>query len=557
MKTFSILGIILIIAQLALAQPANRMSKEDAARFAQQKFREIAQLWQEQKIAEGVAILETLYAIPAMREFEQGWTGILYNLACGYSRLGNKEKALDFLSRAVESGFTNLRQIANDPDLANIRNESRFRVLLAKLKADQQLWDGRFFNTPFRENLSEEEKLAGLARVWSEVKYNFVYFNRVPSLNWDSLYLAYLPRIKQSKSTREYYRLLEQMCARLKDGHTGINLPPQLFTEQYARPAVQTARIEGRVIIVKLLNDELFRQGIQPGMEIVSIDGLPVQEYVEQYVAPYVNASTPQGWEVGCYDFYLLCGSKDQPVVLELRDSSGKTLRTTLPRNFYRLRSFTRALEFRKLRGNIAYVALNSFAQNKVAEQFDSLFSEIKHSAGLIIDLRNNTGGNSSVGYTILGYLTDKPFTYLRWKTRTYNPYYRASGRKQEWTEEPPGEWPANGVKWYSGPVALLIGPRTGSAAEDFCVAFDYMQRGTMFGEPTAGSTGQPLVYSLPGGGSGTVCTIRNYYPDGREFVGIGIQPDIRVHQTIEDVRTRRDPVLETAMRTLEGNRRE
>ncbi len=49
------------------------------------------------------------------------------------------------------------------------------------------------------------------------------------------------------------------------------------------------------------------------------------------------------------------------------------------------------------------------------------------------------------------------------------------------------------------------------------------------FGEPTFGSTGQPMLFSLPGGGSTRGCTKKDTYPDGKEFIDYGIQPDIEI----------------------------
>jgi C-terminal processing protease CtpA/Prc len=99
--------------------------------------------------------------------------------------------------------------------------------------------------------------------------------------------------------------------------------------------------------------------------------------------------------------------------------------------------------------------------------------------------------------------------------------------------------------------VVVLTSAQTGSAAEDFCVAFDLMKRGAIIGEPTSGSTGQPLHFALPGGGHGRVCTVRCTYPDGKEFVGVGVEPDIKAYPTIKDIRTGRDTVLETAVHYL------
>jgi len=42
------------------------------------------------------------------------------------------------------------------------------------------------WKTSDRAGLTEDEKVAGLSKLWSEVKYNFGYFDRVPDLDWDN-----------------------------------------------------------------------------------------------------------------------------------------------------------------------------------------------------------------------------------------------------------------------------------------------------------------------------------------------------------------------------------
>ncbi len=99
-----------------------------------------------------------------------------------------------------------------------------------KNKSPEVFWNKKAFwnspaqSTPYSENISDDEKIAGLSEFWSEVKYNFANLDLVPGLDWDALYLAYLPRVKQTKSTREYYSVLQEMCARLKDGHNLVVL---------------------------------------------------------------------------------------------------------------------------------------------------------------------------------------------------------------------------------------------------------------------------------------------------------------------------------------------
>ncbi len=80
---------------------------------------------------------------------------------------------------------------------------------------------------------------------------------------------------------------------------------------------------------------------------------------------------------------------------------------------------------------------------------------------------------------------------------------------------------------------------------------FDVLKRGILVGSKTGGSTGQPLSFAMPGGGSARICVKRDSYPDGKEFVEFGIVPDVEVYMTVADLRSGRDPVLDSAVQQL------
>ena len=107
----------------------------------------------------------------------------------------------------------------------------------------------------------------------------------------------------------------------------------------------------------------------------------------------------------------------------------------------------------------------------------------------------------------------------------------------------------------FTGPVAVLIGPRTFSAAEDFLVPLKATKRAVLVGSATGGSTGQPIVVPVFGARI-AICTKWDRFPDGSEFVGVGVLPDISVERTIVDVARGNDPVLEAAVAMLRDNLR-
>ncbi|MCC3158464.1 hypothetical protein LJ737_14535 [Hymenobacter sp. 15J16-1T3B] len=421
----------------------------------------------------------------------------------------------------------------------------------AQTQAEARLWDNPTWHTPYRPQLSNEEKIAGLSRFWSEAKFNFPFFDKVPHLAWDSLYVAYLPKVQAAPTTLAYYQLLQEMCAQLRDGHTNVYPPKELFGEVFERPPLRTALIQDKVLITEVNSETLRRRGIAPGQEVVAIDGTAVHDYARPRLA-WQSASTPQDRLVRTYTYSLLAGPAQQPVRLTLRDARGRVAEQSVARSGYADQAPARPpLEFRVLEHNVGYLALNSFGDPAIKQLMADVYPRLRQTRALIIDVRANGGGNSDYGFDVLSYLTDQPIPTARWMTRDYHPTFRPWERPPQWYAEPVEPVPPKGANPYRGPVVLLTGARTFSAAEDFAVAFELMQRGVIVGEPTGGSTGQPLSFSLPGGGSARICSKRDAYPDGQEFVGVGVQPQVLVHPTVQDVRRGRDTVLEAALKQL------
>jgi len=108
----------------------------------------------------------------------------------------------------------------------------------------------------------------------------------------------------------------------------------------------------------------------------------------------------------------------------------------------------------------------------------------------------------------------------------------------------------------FAGPVALLASPLTAGAAEDLLVAFRNAARGPIIGESSAGATGQVLELPLGKGWEFAVGVTRDAFPDGSEFYGTGIAPELPVIVTVADFLAGRDAALERAREYIGGNRR-
>lgn len=485
---------------------------------------------------------------------------VAYNAACSAALGGDTDQAFEFLNIARERGWLDSRYLKRDADLNSLHSDARWdqavKQFEAAAKLNESRWQSKAFQTPFADNLSDSEKVAGLSKLWAEVKFNFVNFHLVPTLDWDAEYMAYMPKVLQTKSTLEYYRLLEKLVAKLRDGHTNVYLPQQLNTEYNARPGLRTRLINGKVYVVSISDAAIKAAGGNVGQQLLTIDGVPVLDYAHQNIKPYMSASTPQDLAIRTYESYLLRGPIKKDISLQLAESDGTRIELTVNRKaqnrILQFMSGPAAFEWKMLEGDIAHVKLNSFGTNKAATAFANAFDELSKADGVVLDVRQNGGGNSGVGWQILGFLTDKPFQTTRWHTLQYRPTFRARNQKPlSKLGGVSGTVSADAVHHYKKPVVMLIGPKTFSAAEDMVVAFDMLDRGKIIGLATGGSTGQPFMFPLPGGGQARVCTKHDSYADGTEFVGKGIQPDIEVAETIDDVRSHSDRTLQAALAEL------
>jgi C-terminal processing protease CtpA/Prc len=479
---------------------------------------------------------------------------MLFDLAVVQSKLGETSAAVASLRQILAPEFDGVyaKWIGEEPAFALARQDSSIRPMLEKAATLDNVFNSKALSTPYRPNLSEDEKVAGLSKLWSEAKYNFAYFDHLPGLDWDRLYLDYLPQVRATASTLAYYRVLQRFYAQLKDGHTGLWVNGGPLADSTAfRPPLRCQLVEGRVFVSQVLQDSLRLTGLVPGLEVLRIDGLPVREYAEWFVQPYQSGSTPQNVDVATYTYGLLRGPKDKPVEVEFHAATGKTFRRLLARTGYSKLTPAKPADFKILPGNIAYLQLTEFESNAGLKRFEAAYDSIATTNALILDVRLNGGGDSDNGWNILAYLSDKPFKTGKYFSRKYSPVERARGQGVVLETIGESRWSANGKHVYTKPVVVLTSAMTFSAAEDFALAFDVMRRGKLIGEPTGGSTGQPLSFSLPGGIMARVCTKRDTYPDGTEWVGKGIQPNLLVKPTAADVFAGRDTVLEAALRYL------
>lgn len=444
------------------------------------------------------------------------------------------------------------------------------------------------------DSLDPAERLYGLSLIWKEAAYNFPYFAQLPELDWDEAYQGAVPRVLAAESMLQYYRELQRFIALLEDGHTRIELPDSIIRRRpFSSPSVELEAVGGRALVRNVATE--LADSLPIGSEIVEVEGLSVDAYIGQHVLPYVYASAPHKRRATAIEgshsrgYGLLVGPAGTDVRLTVRHPPGERVSLTLARDRFRApREWVRdsgrerepLLELEWPQPGIAYLALNSFSDARLVERLDSLLPELRRAEGIVVDLRRNGGGNDVIAAAILSRFTDRPLVGTSWRVRVHDAYYRALGSfgrsrleralpagdsalverallhfaGDAWRQEEPDTLrPAFEGERLTAQVAILIGRGTASAAENLLVRLPEGDRFLTVGSPTAASTGQPLLFRLPGGGMGQIVTRAVLLPDGNPLVKTGVVPDVSVHQTPQDMRQGRDSALERAIEKLKG----
>lgn len=442
-----------------------------------------------------------------------------------------------------------------------------------------------FSKAQLPNQISMEEKLFGASTFWSEVNQNFVYLDKLDYSKLETDYKQLLKDILETQNDYDYYRLLEKFCATLKDGHTNVYMPEYiddyLEYQSFETVKFRLKSIDNKIIISRI--NESAKDELPIGTEIIKINGLSVNEYNDRFVKPYISSSTAHILEKWTANelFYAPLGTKYKVEFL-LPNKTNLVKDLTLQKNDEKLIPENKPfqlLEYEWLENDILYMALNSFNDEEIVEEFKKIVPELSKAKSFIIDLRNNGGGNTNNGFKILQYFTkDKTLNYAKMSSRKHISAFKAWGkyvtekdtinnayrkeqyltaRNQNYYEFPKNEFKIDkNIPRFVKPTVVLISNNTASASEDFLVSADNQKHFVKIGEPTFGSTGQPVIFELPNGGEARVCTKKDTYPDGREFVGIGILPDIEVKQTISDYLNEKDVVLEKALEYLKSNKK-
>jgi carboxyl-terminal processing protease len=361
---------------------------------------------------------------------------------------------------------------------------------------------------------------------------------------WRRLESKWRDEAARVEPRRLYVDVLFGLAKEFPESHVAFFFPPGMAED------VRQVKFDAQPLEAPTRVLESLKSG--PGFEAVEIRRGRERPYVIDQVmrgSPAERAGITPGWIVLNDNTDITSGgamftgeflalepeaSRDIEKSGQLLDSVREAAHTV--RVEFELEQFlaSEALGTQVLSNDVTYLRFDVFeTMNVVEKSLEAI--EDAGPAGIVIDLRRNPGGSllhlQRVAGAVLG---DDVLLGTR---RTAN------------SSEPMKSWRFRAH--YQGPVAVLIGPSTGSAAEILAASVQDQRRGKLIGRPTNGSVIPAELFGLPDGGKMMIPVSDFVRSDGRRIEGAGVQPDIWVLPSIEDVRAGRDAALERALREL------
>ena len=338
-----------------------------------------------------------------------------------------------------------------------------FKILIIVLMIS--ITSSNFLFTQRVEALSDSKQL--VLDAWTLVNEGYYDPEKFDEIQWKRIRQKTLQ--KQIETSEEAYSAIENMLRPLEDPYTRILRPKDYdllkssnFGSEINGVGLQLGEDENNKkikVVSTLAGSPAEEAGIISGDVIEKVDGITSKEL------GLANTASKLRGEAGT------------KVLIEVSNESAEIREIDLERRSVDLRP-VRTKRLRDDSHTLGYLRITQFSES-VPQKVEEALQELKEKEveGLILDLRNNSGGLVSSGIAVANtLLSEKPVV----ETKNRNGIKDAIISQKETS--------------YDGPMVTLVNKGTASASEILAGSLQDNARSILMGEPTYG---KGLIQSL------------------------------------------------------------
>ncbi|HEX3358636.1 MAG TPA: S41 family peptidase [Tepidisphaeraceae bacterium] len=359
-------------------------------------------------------------------------------------------------------------------------------------------------------------------------------------IDWEKVGQELIPQASDIHNDEQFGLLCMKLVARLKDSHAhlidGLGKVPQAPLPTWDAGLACLVDDRGRPVVYSITpNGDAARSHIKIGMTVISVDGKPAEQAIEDYekeLSTYVGYSSQRMLRYDAVRCFLCKKNRGEIINLVLENIDGTQVGVRLHANASEQDpphlpvpiegiGDSDDVSWTHLDRGIGYIYVRRI-RDELPESLDAALRDLGEMRGLIIDVRGNTGG---------GFDTQRAF-------RNFSPDDK---------EEP-------GRPRYSGPIAILINERCISAGEGWASWFVANHRARFFGVATAGASSRKEQIAAGNGLYQVIVPVKPYTGFLNRPIEVrGLEPDVAVGYSAKDLAAGKDTVLAAAIKYLNG----
>lgn len=450
--------------------------------------------------------------------------------------------------------------------------------------------------------IKKSDDLIALSEIWMYSKQLSPFWNEQKINEWDKLYEQSFNKILNydNLESNQYkvYEVFEEFISYLEDGHVGVTPTPNQIDKIGFIPYFFSYN-DGKYYITSKSVDA----DIPLGSEVIEINNIPIDVYILQ-LDKKVGLKTKGAYENSASQRISYDNFNSSINITFINSKTGNRETVELLYNIKYNEAYNMELDILQYRyhsndpiysssnywmalfDSTVYLWIGSFIDdNMVVEFYNNILPIINKYDNLIVDIRNNGGGNANNGKLILELLSGVKVADGKSFAQYNNVYDIAVASLSKlgkielennidahkmlinsniidanelnissvYKETTLISLGISNYNPFKGKIGILTSYRTASAAEDFAMFAKQIKQCKIYGTNTKGATGQIACFELKNKMLFTLSVLDFCTNEGNKIQNIGIEPDFYLEQNMKSFINGIDNQLNYVIKNMNG----